>query len=267
MSTLKRSARTPNETFALISPFELESALPLLQTKELSMSSRFLDLQNPIAFARLFGTEENKELSIHLLNDMVAFRKGEPIVNVTPLKSNIDPEAVARKRGVVDLLCQDGHGNRYLVELQVVQGESSAKEELYYAAKGYCSQPHAVDGEIEEMVFLSIHNHPLFPGKEVKSQHGLLEKESRKRCLGGGLSYLFIELSKFRKEVDQLKDRADRWYYLLKCRGEIGEKELFKICNDDPIIERAFSELNLFSWHEADRFAYKQWEKYAHSPD
>lgn len=230
------------------------------------MPSRFLDPQNELAFRRLFGTEKNKELSIHFLNDMVAFRKGESIVDVTILKSNIDPEAVAERRGTIDLLCKDGYRNRYLVEIQVVQNEGSKKKEQYYAAKGYCSQPHAVDGDVEEVIFLSIHNHPLLPGKEVKSHHALLEKESHERYFGG-FSFVFIELSKFTKEVDQLKDRADRWCYLLKSRGEVGEKELFKICNDDPIIERAFSELNLFSWHEADRFAYKQWKKDADSPN
>ena len=40
------------------------------------MLSKFLDPKNDVAFRKIFGTEKNKDILIHFLNDVVTFGKG-----------------------------------------------------------------------------------------------------------------------------------------------------------------------------------------------
>src|SRR5216683_2359883 len=104
------------------------------------MFTKFLDPKNDVAFKKIFGTEKNKDILIHFLNDMVTFREKSPIQDVTFLKTIQDPEVAAKKTSVVDILCRDEKGNQYIVEMQVAKEKGFEKRALYYASKAYVSQ-------------------------------------------------------------------------------------------------------------------------------
>ena len=44
--------------------------------------SKFLDPKNDYAFKRIFGTEKNKNILIHFLNDILGFKAEDQIKNV-----------------------------------------------------------------------------------------------------------------------------------------------------------------------------------------
>ncbi|MBS0186375.1 MAG: PD-(D/E)XK nuclease family transposase, partial [Proteobacteria bacterium] len=83
------------------------------------MFSKFLDPKNDVAFKKIFGTEKNKDILIHFLNDMITFKDHGQIQEVTFLKTNQDPVTAAKKTSIVDILCKDEKGNTYIVEMQV----------------------------------------------------------------------------------------------------------------------------------------------------
>ena len=70
---------------------------PLIIAKRKKMLSKFLDPKNDFAFKKVFGTEKNKNILIHFLNDMIVFKEKMPIVDVTFLKTIQDPETAAKK--------------------------------------------------------------------------------------------------------------------------------------------------------------------------
>ncbi len=81
------------------------------------MFAKYLDPKNDIAFKKIFGTEKNKEILIHFLNDMIIFKENSPIQSVTFLKTIQDPETIVKKTSIVDILCKDEKGNQYIVEM------------------------------------------------------------------------------------------------------------------------------------------------------
>src|SRR5262245_30481527 len=99
---------------------------------------KFLDPKNDYAFKRIFGTEKNKAILVHFLNDMLGF--SEKILNVTFLKTNQDPDIASKKQSIVDVLCTDEKGTQYIVEMQVASSDHFIKRAQYYAAKAYASQ-------------------------------------------------------------------------------------------------------------------------------
>ena len=53
------------------------------------MLSKFLDPKNDVAFRKILGTEKNRDILIHFLNDMLTFRERAPITKMTSLLEKI----------------------------------------------------------------------------------------------------------------------------------------------------------------------------------
>jgi len=161
------------------------------------MLSKFLDPKNDVAFKKIFGTEKNKEILIHFLNDMLTFQGNRAIKDVTFLKTIQDPETAANKTSIVDILCKDKKGNQYIVEMQVAKEKGFEKRAQYYASKAYISQTH-IGGkyhDLKEIIFLAISDFIMFPKKEgFKSDHVILDKKSYENDLKD-FSFTFLSIS------------------------------------------------------------------------
>lgn len=228
------------------------------------MLSKFLDPKNDVAFKKIFGTEKNKDILIHFINDMLTFKEKGPIQEVSFLKTIQDPETAAQKTSIVDILCKDQHGNQYIVEMQVAKEKGFEKRAQYYACKAYISQAHA-GGEyhqLKEVIFLAIADFVMFPKKQgFKSDHVILDKESYENDLKD-FSFTFLELPKFHQDIHQLTNIIDKWMYFFKHAEETSEQDLRTIIGQDQIMERAYEELNRFSWNQEELLTYQQAEKY-----
>jgi predicted transposase/invertase (TIGR01784 family) len=213
------------------------------------MLSKFLDPKNDLAFRRIFGTERNKDILIHFLNDVFG-RTTNPIESVTFLKENQPPEIQSQRVSIVDILCEDTLHNRFIIEMQVAKENGFAKRAQYYAAKTYIEQREkgVKYKDLKEVTLLSIANFILFPHKpHYLSYHAMLDKNSLE-CDLKDFSFSFLELPKFHKTQEQLVTMTEKWVYFFKHADETTEEDLANIIGDDLILERAYKELNRFSW-------------------
>ena len=228
------------------------------------MFSKYLDPKNDVAFKRIFGTEKNKDILIHFLNDMITFKENGRIVSVTFIKTNQDPETVAKKTSIVDILCKDEKGNHYIVEMQVAKEKGFEKRAQYYASKAYLSQANAGGAyhDLKEVIFLAIADFVMFPQKPAyKSDHVILDKESHENDLKD-FSFTFLELPKFNKDIDHLANMTEKWAYFFKHTESISLEDTLKLIGNDEIIEKAYKQLERFSWNDVELLTYDQAEKY-----
>ncbi len=58
--------------------------------------SKFLDPKNDISFKRIFGTEKNKDILIHFLNDILGFTGKNEIKDIEFLSTVQDPDIAAK---------------------------------------------------------------------------------------------------------------------------------------------------------------------------
>ncbi len=79
--------------------------------------SKFLDPKNDVAFRRIFGTEKNKDILIHFLNDILGFTGKDEVKEIEFLSTIQDAEIASKKQSIVDVLCRDSSGNRYIIEM------------------------------------------------------------------------------------------------------------------------------------------------------
>lgn len=227
----------------------------------MSPTHKLLDPKNDVAFKRIFGTEKNKDILIHFLNDMLVFRGKKPIQDVSFLKPILDPEIYNKKTSIVDVLCEDEEKNSYIVEMQVAKTMGFEKRAQFYASKAYCTQANvgAKYINLKEVVFLAIADYVMFPDKKaLKSDHVILDRETFEHDLRD-FSFTFLELGKFNKskeDVDALSDVTEKWCYFFKYAEDVTPEELQKLIGGDLVIKKAYEELDRFYWTEEELISY-----------
>ncbi|WP_395463576.1 Rpn family recombination-promoting nuclease/putative transposase [Wolbachia endosymbiont of Cantharis cryptica] len=225
--------------------------------------SKFLDPKNNYAFRRIFGTEQNRDILIHFLNDVLNLTGEAKIKDVKFLNPIRNPEIAAKKESIVDVLCRDSKGIQTIVEMQVARTTGFEKRAQFYAAGAYFSQAGIGDKyhELKEVIFIAITDFILFPHKSAyKSDHVTLDKITHEHDLKD-FSYTFIELPKFPKtKEDQLENMVEKWCYFFKYASETSEGDLQKIIGSDVIIGKAYNELVEYNWSDDERATYK-WVK------
>ncbi|WP_253302326.1 Rpn family recombination-promoting nuclease/putative transposase [Wolbachia endosymbiont of Psylliodes chrysocephala] len=223
--------------------------------------SKFLDPKNDVAFRRIFGTEKNKDILIHFLNDILGFTGKNAIQDIEFLSTIQDPDIASKKQSIVDVLCRDSSGIQYVCEMQVAKTKGFEKRAQYYAAKAYSRQADKGDQyqDLKEIIFIAIADCVLFPNKsEYKSKHTIRDEDTNEHDLKD-FYFIFIELPKFPKtKEDQLSNIVEKWIYFFKYADETSEEELEKIIGSDLIIKKAYEELNRFNWSEKEFIAYEQ---------
>ena len=227
--------------------------------------SKFLDPKNDIAFKRIFGTERNKDILIHFINDILQLKGNNRIKEVTFLSTIQDPEIASKKQSIVDVLCRDENGVQIIVEMQVSPQEGFEKRAQYYAAKAYSRQLNSgkKDGsryiDLKAVVFIAIIDNIIFPDKlPYKSDHIILDKNSYENDLKD-FSFTFIELPKFKiTDINLLTNIVEKWCFFFKNANQTTEADSRTIANHDDVIERAYEELNQFNWTEEELLTYER---------
>ncbi|GFY65441.1 uncharacterized protein TNIN_40021 [Trichonephila inaurata madagascariensis] len=220
--------------------------------------SKFLDPKYDLAFKRVFGTEKNKNILIHFLNDILGFTGVNTIQDVKFLSTIMDPEIASDKQSIVEVLCKDSYGNRHIVEMQLARDKGFEKRAQLYAAKAYSRQSgNYID--FKKVFFIAISNSILFPTEvEYISTHNIRDIKTNGHYLKD-FQFIFIELPKFTKnKVEQLESTVERWCFFFRYAEDTTDKDLKDIAEKDPIIKLAYDELDKFSWEEEDLAAYEE---------
>lgn len=145
---------------------------------------------------------------------MIDFKCKKPIVDVIFLQSEQNPEIAISKMSILDVLCEDELGNRYVVEMQVTNTRGFEKRAQYYASKAYVNQMKKGEQyeDLKEVIFLAIvdcgfdksrqnflsifESFAMFPDKkEYKSDHVILDRKTHDNDLKD-FSFTFLELPK-----------------------------------------------------------------------
>ncbi|MDX5496186.1 MULTISPECIES: Rpn family recombination-promoting nuclease/putative transposase [unclassified Wolbachia] len=223
--------------------------------------SKFLDPRNDLCFKKIFGTEKNKNILIHFLNDILGFTEINAIQEVEFLSTIMDPEVASDKQSIVDVLCKDSHGNRYIAEMQLARDKGFEKRAQLYAAKAYSRQLDKSGNyiDLKKVFFIAISNCNLLPEEvDYISTHNIRDIKTNGHYLKD-FQFVFIELPKFAKnKVEQLESIVERWCFFFKYAEETTEEDLKEIAEKAPIIKLAYDELDKFRWNEKDLVAYEE---------
>ncbi|WP_395947623.1 Rpn family recombination-promoting nuclease/putative transposase [Caedibacter taeniospiralis] len=184
---------------------------------------RFLDIRTDFAFKKVFGSEGSKPRLISFLNSVIQFDGDAKITDLTIVDPYNIPLLKGMKDSFVDVKAVLDNGCKVIIEMQVLSHAGLEKRILYNAAKNYSTQ--LLEGEkyhlLNPIIALTIVDFMMFEDNtRLISNFKLLEKEEF-ITYNDDLELIFIELPKFTKTLEELKNIQDQWLYFIKNAGSL----------------------------------------------
>ena len=217
-----------------------------------------------LAFKKIFGVEENKDLLISLINSIVS--RADQVSNVTLLNPYNPKNFKNDKLSILDIKAEGFDGKRFNIEIQISDEADYDKRALYYWAKLYTEQLKSSQdySTLSKAIGIHILNFTSIP--QVDKYHNVFhvtEKDS-------GLLYFkdlelhTIELNKFTKNSDdklsdiiaKVKTTLDMWVAFLTRHDLLNKDNLPKEL-DDASLKKALTVLDVMNFSQEEREAYE----------
>lgn len=182
----------------------------------------FADATYDVPFKRIFGTEKFKAATIGMLNSIIKHRH---ITDVTYINTELTPESVKGKKSLIDVLCKDETGARFIVEVQRSKQPWFRQRTVFYSSKvislldGNSGTSEYDLPESYVIAFLNFSFEEFEPDVDLTDRymlHYVTMDDNRKIKLPGSPEYYFFDLERFDKNPENISDETDFWIYLLK---------------------------------------------------
>lgn len=217
-----------------------------------------IDPKVDIAFKKVFGSEAFQDLTISLINAVLAPPPDRAVVSIQLLNPYNERMKLDDKLSILDIKARDQEGRIFHLEMQMSSRSAMAPRLLYYWSKVY-SQQLVVGGNYTELrpaISICFVNNRIstdWPGYLTRFQ--LLDKSGR-HCLTGDQEIVIVELPKFRKPLERLRKSLDFWLYLLKNGDQLDADSPPEPLNR-PDQRRALEVLKMLSQSELEREQYE----------
>jgi len=216
---------------------------------------KFVDIKNDIAFRKIFGNENKKEILISFLNAVLKLENQNKIKTITLLNPFQLPKIQGLKVTVIDVKAIDEKGNIFIIEMQLTDKKGLDKRIQYYGAKGYASQIDSGDEylKLKPMIFIGILDFDYFESPNYISRHLIMDSETGERKFKD-LEFNFIELQKFTKELSQIDNLVDKWIYFIKNSENL--EVIPENINDSGLLT-AYKDAEIHNWTKAELEEYE----------
>ena len=217
-----------------------------------------------IAFKKIFGVEENKDLLISLINSIVS--EEDQVAEITLLNPYNAQNFRQDKLSILDIKAQGKDGKRFNIEIQISDEADYDKRALYYWAKLYTEQLKSAEDYSELCKAIGIHILNFTSIPEVAKYHNVFHVREQESNLlyFKDLELHTIELKKFAEQADgeivnwleKIKSSLDMWVAFLT-RHDLLNKEKLPPVLDKPVLKKALSVLEVMNFGVEERGAYE----------
>lgn len=225
-----------------------------------------------IAFKKLFGVEENKDLLISLINSIVS--KNDQVASVELLNPYNPRNFKKDKLSILDIKARSHEGKLFNIEIQISDEEDYDKRALYYWGKLYTSQmERGLDySSLQKTIGIHILNFTSIPNsKKYHNAFNLREKVTNLHFFHD-IELHTIELKKFegssglskvdnseklQKFVSKIKTALERWLTFLSRSDLLDRNKLPKELSD-PNLAKALSVIEEMNFTKMEREAYEE---------
>ncbi|MDX2195579.1 MAG: Rpn family recombination-promoting nuclease/putative transposase [Cytophagales bacterium] len=215
---------------------------------------KFVDVKNDVAFRKIFGNENRKEVLISFLNAVLLLNTDQKIVDVEILTPYQLPDIKGGKVTIVDIKAKDQNQKTYIVEMQVAEIDGFDKRVLYYASKSYTAQIERGD-EYEKLnptFFIGILDFEVTQNPSYINRHKITDVETGENFIKD-IEFNFIELPKFNKTASELTTIVDQWVYFIKNAENL---EVIPESVKDEGLKYAYQSADKHNWTKQELEAY-----------
>ena len=233
---------------------DIMAKLAMFNFKENVMSYKFkyADLLNDEVFKLVFGRESTKDVMIEFLNQVILDRK---ILDLEFIDKEMHPVERDAKGTVYDMFCKTDDGSRIIVEVQRRKQPFYPERALYYSTFQIQRQ---VESGAEYYDFLPVYVVSILDfridddpdSSAVRTSYRLHEDDSHK-LLTDRVTFIFIELPKFTKTVDELDGNILEGMYF--CFKNMTELESRPDVLDHQVFTKIFDVTELYNMDQNTR--------------
>lgn len=222
-----------------------------------------------LAFKKIFGVDENKDLLMSLINSIVS--EEDKVTYIDILNPYNAKNFKKDKLSILDIKAKDTRDQLYNIEIQISDEGDYDKRALYYWTKLYGNQlVESVDyGVLKKSIGIHILNFLSIPESPKYHNTFVLKEKEINLHRFKDIELHTIELHKFEKDpklnhapelsdyLAKVKTSLDRWMLFLTKHALLDENALPQPVNE-PIIKKALHTLNVMNFSKAEREEYEE---------
>ena len=222
------------------------------------VEERYISLLTDFGFKRIFGTAMNKDLLICFLNSLF---NGRQVVKDV---SYLNPEHVG---DVFDVYCEGENGEKFIVEMQNAYQVCFKDRSQFYSTFPICElAPKGDDrnfklNHIYTVAILNFNMNTDAFDKEKIRHHVQLCDTATHKVFYDKLEFIYVEIAKFNKTLEELETLFDKWLYALRNLYKLTQRPK-ELC--DKVFDRLFEEAEIAKFtpqevreYEASKKAYR----------
>jgi predicted transposase/invertase (TIGR01784 family) len=223
------------------------------------MIEKYINPLTDFGFKKLFGEESTKDLLLDFLNSILQNEEG--IITSIEFSKNEHLGKMELDRKVVfDIYCTNQKGEKFIVEMQKTRQAHYKDRSLYYAT--YPIQEQAIIGENWNFKLNSVYSISildfLLPEKNNSQKYyrkvKLIDTDT-KDVFSNKLTFVYVELPKFKKEQNELKNQFEKWLFLLK---HLPRLQKLPIKMQENIFKKVMDVAELAKLNKEEQAAYEQ---------
>ena len=179
---------------------------------------KYADLLDDDVFKLVFGQESSKDVMIEFLNQVIDDRN---IVDLEFMDKEMKSMDRGKKDSVYDMFCKTDDGSRIVVEVQRRKQDTYVERTIYYSTFQVRNQVDAgsADYAFCPVYVINILDFNIDENKgnpEVKTVFRFREERTH-ALLTDKLTFIFLELNKFKKSIEELDgDILEGMYFCMK---------------------------------------------------
>ena len=180
---------------------------------------KYINLLTDFGFKRLFGSEPNKALLIDFLNVILP---PQHIVADISYKNNENVgNTVMDRKAIFDIYCESKTGEKFIVEIQKAKQNYFKDRSVYYST--FPIQEQAEKGDwnykLSSVYTIGILDFIFEDHKrEQEFVHTVELKNQNCEVFYDKLKFIYVELPKFTKKIEELEDELDKKKKMLEAK-------------------------------------------------
>lgn len=223
------------------------------------MMSRYINPFTNFGFEKLFGTEANKDLLIDFLNTILPEKSS--IKSLTYLPTERLGDRRFERKDILDVYCENELGEKFIVEMQKAEQDYFKDRSIFYST--FPIREQAIRGKEWDFELKAVYTIGLLDfvfdksplDDDIMHHEVVLFDKKTSRVFYDKLTYIYLELPKFRKTENELETNFDKWMFLL-CHMDVLDRCPAKL--QSKIFEKAFATAEIARYDEAEQRSYEE---------
>ena len=210
----------------------------MIQTEE-----RYISLLTDFGFKRIFGTAMNKDLLICFLNSL--FNGKQVVKDVKYLNSEHVGDVYTDRKAIFDVYCEGENGEKFIVEMQNAYQTYFKDRSLFYSTfpiREQAPKGSEWDFNLNNVYTVALLNFDMkedaFEKEDIRHHVQLCDTATHK-VFYDKLEFIYVEIAKFDKSLDELVSLYDKWLYVLKNLSKLDKRPK---ALRDRVFDRLFEE-------------------------